>query len=76
MAIIIIIAFILVWIVLKDLSDEKELERQNCYDLEGCEVYGCLAEDAIIIHRANNYLLKEQNCLLKEDVPKTDGGRS
>ena len=42
-----------------------------CEDkFDGCEVYKCKAEKASSVFHSNNYLLEEQNCLLREEINK------
>lgn len=39
-----------------------------CNKILTCEKFSCLAENSKLINIENNYLLKEQNCLLKEKL--------
>jgi hypothetical protein len=44
-----------------------QVERDKCMKIQGCDKYSCLAEaPGISNSQERNYLLQEQNCLLKE----------
>ena len=51
-----------------DLMEEIELEKSECYELEECEIYSCLAEKSLRYKEERNLLLKEQNCLLRKGL--------
>jgi hypothetical protein len=46
--------------------DAKIRLTNYCLDLNGCQVYSCLATISSTYQAGSYYLLKEQNCLIKE----------
>jgi len=45
--------------------EEKRIE-DACSGLPECEMYECFADKTIVHREKTNYLLKEQNCLLRK----------
>lgn len=46
---------------------ERTIKINNCNQIESCDKYKCLAEITSLYNAQRNYLLQEQNCLLRED---------
>lgn len=70
MSIIILVILTLSFFMFKyvdKLKIEIEFERDKCYELNECAVYGCLSQYASG-RFATNYLIQEQNCLLRRGL--------
>ncbi len=64
-----LLLFLFTWIYLNSQEevDLFEKNKNDCYSLSDCDKYGCLAEYSMWRKEATNYLLQEQNCLLRRD---------
>ena len=72
---IIVIVFIIIAIIIGSKYSAKQSEIfqekvNNCWKKEGCNKYNCLANLISHVDVRRNYLLQEQNCLLKENKDK------
>ena len=57
--------YFIIWNYTKDEANAWDNERELCEKLKGCEKYSCLADYSIFRSEKRNYLLQEQNCLLR-----------
>ena len=55
----------LIWLIIGEEKANQE-EEENCYKISGCDKWRCLADWTGSRVYERNYLLREQNCLLKE----------
>ena len=51
--------------------NRSRMERLECFDIEGCERYKCLADNEGMMNRRIELRLMEQNCLLKKNDTQT-----
>ena len=61
----IVVVSFLAYIIIGIQNDFQE-DTLACEQIKECERYGCLAELSGFVSWKNNYLLQEQNCLLRE----------
>ena len=52
------------WFIIGDEADNQK-EKEDCYKIVGCEKWRCLADWTGSYIHERNYLLREQNCLLR-----------
>lgn len=64
---IIILGVAMIILAIEDFEDKRERKVQSCESIEGCDKYECYAEKlSISVWSENNYLLKQQNCILEK----------
>ena len=63
--IIITVAILSIYVIISTTINTTN-KIDECNKMSECDRLGCLSETAVSVFQMNNYLLKQQNCILKQ----------